>query len=372
MFMSTPVPLRGHARPSILAPRAAFAALAAVLATLTPVRAEEMPIKQTLDVRYGDRDMQVLDVFAPEDAHKAPVVLFVHGGTWVTGDKDFNGCYRSVGQFLARHGVVAVLINYRLSPWVRHPEHVKDVARAFAWTRRHAQEYGGDPDRIVLCGHSAGGHLVSLLATDPTYLADPALKLTAKDRAAIKGVIAACGVYRIPLADEFTEMARQILPSLLAGPDGKSRVPERMMPAVLRISAELSPFRWVFGDDPKLCRDASPLSHVHPGLPPFLLLTAEAELPRLAEMARDFHAALTRAGDEVELHCIPGSSHNCILFGLNTPDDTVGDLLLKFIAQHTATEHAGGGVRSAERTGMSPGRGMAKSPPVSPFAGSRP
>src|SRR5207253_2153822 len=109
---------------------------------------------------FGKDPRQVLDVFQPEGATGCPVVLFVHGGAWIFGDKDLFGMYRGVGQYLARHGVTAVLMNYRLSPVVQHPEHIKDVARAFAWTRRHIKDYGGNPDAIFLAGHSAGAHLV--------------------------------------------------------------------------------------------------------------------------------------------------------------------------------------------------------------------
>src|SRR5262249_21258684 len=158
-----------------------------------------------------------LDVFAPKGAPgPAPVVLFVHGGTWMYGDKNFFGIYRGLGKFPARHGVVAVMINYRLSPYVRHPEHVKDVARAFASVVRNIASYGGDPRRIILGGHSAGGHLVSLLVTDKTYLNDPALDLKPAERAGLRGVVAVSGVYRIPGPDEFRTLARQIVRALVA------------------------------------------------------------------------------------------------------------------------------------------------------------
>src|SRR5262245_20687187 len=131
-------------------------------------------VRSTLDVPYvpnaGHR--QKLDVFRPEGQTGQPVVLMVHGGAWVIGDKDFHGLYRDVAEGLAKQGLVVVTANYRLSPWVRHPEHVKDVARAFAWTRKNVKEHGGDPDQIYLCGHSAGGHLVALLATDESLLRD--------------------------------------------------------------------------------------------------------------------------------------------------------------------------------------------------------
>src|SRR5205823_5671892 len=98
-------------------------------------------------------------------------VFFVHGGAWRNGDKSgILGVYSALGRFLVRHGLGAVIINYRLSPAVRHPAHVQDVAKAFAWTHKNIARYGGRPDQIFLCGHSAGGHLVALLATDPTYL----------------------------------------------------------------------------------------------------------------------------------------------------------------------------------------------------------
>src|SRR5207237_768975 len=112
------------------------------------------------------------------------------------GDKSWYGRYTEVGKCLARQGIGAVLINYRLSPAVKHPEHIKDVARAFAWTVKHTVGYGGNPDELFLCGHSAGGHLVSLLATETSYLTNEGVPISA-----IKGVIPVSGVYRIPSFD---------------------------------------------------------------------------------------------------------------------------------------------------------------------------
>src|SRR5215216_568676 len=117
-------------------------------------------VREVLDVRYhpGWNGRHKLDLFLPDDGKegKRPVVIFLHGGTWMVGDKNFFGVYRGVGRFLAQNGVVGVMVNYRLSPLVRHPEHAKDAARAFAWVRRNIAKHGGDPDRIFLAGHSAG------------------------------------------------------------------------------------------------------------------------------------------------------------------------------------------------------------------------
>jgi acetyl esterase/lipase len=330
-------PRRGLPVPGFLG-----AALGAALFPLTAADAsagEAAAVRATLDVRYHPgRDRQTLDVFAPQGAKEAPVVLFAHGGTWMGGDKDLFGLYRGVGRFLARHGVVAVLVNYRLSPAVRHPEHVKDLARAFAWTRRHAREFGGDSDCIFLSGHSAGGHLAALLATDETYLKDPLLGLKDADRAALRGVMAVSGVYHIPSPDEFAGLADGVLQGLLM----QTGLGENLAPSatalLLQAGRRINPFRLVFGDDRKVCRLASPLAHVRPGLPPLLLLYAEAELPLLADMARDFARSLRGQGNAVELHEVPGRSHANIVFHLDE-GDAAGRALLDFVARHAGARH---------------------------------
>jgi acetyl esterase/lipase len=120
-----------------------------------------------------NRDRHQLDVFRPKGQTGQPVLFFVHGGGWmISGKDDVFGIYGygTIAYCLAQRGLVVVSPNYRLSPGVKHPEHIKDVARAFAWTCQNIGKYGGDRKQIFVVGHSAGGHLVSLLATDPTYL----------------------------------------------------------------------------------------------------------------------------------------------------------------------------------------------------------
>ena len=308
-----------------------------------PAAADDPPLQETLDIRYGDdSDAQALDVFAPKDAANRPVVLFVHGGAWLFGDKDMLGLYRGVGRFFARHGAVAVCINYRLAPEAKHPDQVMDVARAFAWTRAHARAYGGDPDRILLCGHSAGGHLAALLATDETYLKNPQLGLTDKDGAALKGVMAASGIYRIPTTDEYHAMLESTVGGLLYY-SGNSPTVAALAPALLKHGRALNPFRLVFGEDRTEAMKAAPLAHVRKGLPPFLVLYAERELPKVDEMAVDFGKALDDAGDSAEVHRIMGCDHNFILFHLDRPDDPAAAALLAFL------DKVGG-----PRTGMKP------------------
>src|SRR5437762_5133670 len=111
-----------------------------------------------------------LDLYLPKGQKNFPVLFMVHGGAWIHGDKNHLGMYNMLGRTFARHGIGMASPNYRLSPQVQHPEHVRDVARAFAWVHKNIAKHGGLPGEIFVAGHSAGGHLVALLSTDETYL----------------------------------------------------------------------------------------------------------------------------------------------------------------------------------------------------------
>jgi acetyl esterase/lipase len=119
------------------------------------------------DLAYGADARQTLDVYRPEGAQQAPVMVFWYGGSWQQGSKDY---YRFVGQSLARRGFVAILPDYRLAPDHPFPAFVEDAASAVRWARDHAEKFGGDPNRIYISGHSAGGHSALMLALDPQYL----------------------------------------------------------------------------------------------------------------------------------------------------------------------------------------------------------
>ncbi len=128
----------------------------------------------TAEVAYGDGPRQRYDVFRPvgDDgmllSGPLPVVIFVHGGSWETGDK---GSYRWMGQGLAAQGFIAVLPNYGLMPDRRFPGFVDDAARAVSHTLAQLPAWGGDSARVVLMGHSAGAHIAALVAYDARYLA---------------------------------------------------------------------------------------------------------------------------------------------------------------------------------------------------------
>ncbi len=314
---------------------------AALAALMTPAAAgipAEKPaaIRESFNVRYHDGSTrQVLDVFspAPDDTKRHPVIVFVHGGTWMVGDKDFYGINRGAGRMFARAGYVAMLPNYRLSPAVRHPEHARDVARAFAWAVKNAHKYGGDPSRIILAGHSAGGHLVSLVASDPAYLSDPALKLSEKDRAAIKGVVAMSGIYRIPDAADFAKIAAVVVSTWKDTAPGS--LTHLAAPLLEVASPVLNPFWVVFGVSKEAHAKASPLTYVRKGLPPFMLLYAEYEPPTVDVMAKDYARALIGHGVPAELKYVPGAGHRGFVRYIHKEDDAVAKAVLDFIARAT-------------------------------------
>jgi acetyl esterase/lipase len=111
-------------------------------------------------------DLQ-LDVYSPQNVDNAPVVVFFYGGSWKFGKKEQ---YAFVGDYFASHGFVTVIADYRKYPQVKFPDFIKDGAEAINWTQQSIKEYGGDPNRISIVGHSAGAHIGALLVSDPRYL----------------------------------------------------------------------------------------------------------------------------------------------------------------------------------------------------------
>ncbi|MCW5232312.1 alpha/beta hydrolase [Verminephrobacter eiseniae] len=120
------------------------------------------------DVPYGEHPRQVLDVFAPEAAANLPILVFVHGGAFVRGDKEQTPLvYANVPAEFSRHGFLAFNVEYRLAPEASWPAGAEDVRDAILWVARHAEKWGGDPTRIFLMGHSAAcAHCASAVWDD--------------------------------------------------------------------------------------------------------------------------------------------------------------------------------------------------------------
>jgi len=256
---------------------------------MTPIEAPEVVAKK--NVRYsetGGPDLatkQMLDVYSPKDARNAPVYVFLHGGAWRFGDRNL---YPSLGTFYAKHGIVCVVPSYRLAPKSPWPAQAEDAAAAFAWTAKHIAQHGGDPARIFLGGHSAGGHLSALLALNPKLLEKHGL--TAKD---IRGVLGLSGVY---------DMNGEGLTS-------------------------------VFGNDPAVRREASPLSFVKAPAPPFLVSYCQFDYFTLPAQARRFHDSLRKAGVASQLVYTPGENHIMEVFAFLQDGNDTAQAILKFIRE---------------------------------------
>jgi acetyl esterase/lipase len=230
---------------------------------------------------------QVLDVYLPPRTSDFPIVFLVHGGGFERGNQS-RLAY--LARTLAREGLGVVAITHRLTDGtpqqVFHPGHIEDVARAFAWTNNHMADYGGNVQKIVLLGHSAGAHLISLLATDGRYLAVHGLSTDL-----IKGVIPISGIYDLRNS----------------GTPGFSSQQE-----------------W----------DASPLKYVGERQPPFQILYADADNPGFDGQAKAFYQALVKANSEAELILVRPRDHLTIMSRTALPGDPAREAILRFIAEH--------------------------------------
>lgn len=215
------------------------------------------------------------------------MLVYVHGGSWIAEDKDM---YQMVGRYLAAHGVGAVLVDYRLPPDADINGELQDVARGVGWTCRNIAALGGDPCRLFLCGHSAGGQMVALMAT-----ADRWLNAEGLSPQAIRGVIPVSGVYRL--------------------------------------GANLRPFGVGYVFRPTELKDVSPKKVFRPCPPPFLIVYAQHDSVYLKAQARRFCKTLVAQGCTAHTFTTPDTDHYGQIFDIASPNDPFGCRLLRFICQ---------------------------------------
>ena len=157
------------ARRQLLAVLAASGAAACSPFRVLNALPADRAVRLAQGVPYGEGPRRTLDVYVPGAGGRGrPVLVFFYGGSWASGAK---GDYAFAGRSLAADGFVTVVPDYRLVPQVRFPGFVEDGAAAIAYARAHAAEWGGDPDRLVIAGHSAGAYIAAMLALDPRFLA---------------------------------------------------------------------------------------------------------------------------------------------------------------------------------------------------------
>jgi acetyl esterase/lipase len=242
-----------------------------IINTLTPRDSFEV----TAGIPYGQGARQHLDVYRPKAAApRAPVVVFFYGGEWRDGSKDL---YLFVGEALAAKGFVVVVPDYRLFPDVRYPDFLEDNAAAVRWTVDHISDYGGDPARVSLMGHSAGAYNAAMLALDPRWLGEVALD----PRRDIRHVVCLAGPY------DFLPLTDPIVNSIFGSPN-----------------------QWA---------DTQPVNHVDGRAPPMLLATGLSDSVVRPENTRELAARIRDRGGAVETVFYADVSHAELLGAFSVP-----------------------------------------------------
>lgn len=247
---------------------------------------------------------QMVDVYAPAGAKGLPVVFWIHGGGWQGGDRTL---IQLKPQAFVEKGFVFVSAGYRLLPEVDMVTIFRDIAKALRWTHEHIAEFGGDPKRILVGGHSAGAQLAALICTDERYL-----KAEGVPFAVLKGCFPVDGdTYDVPAMIETAET--------------RLRVHGMPMPK--------QGHRVKFGNTPELHRDYSAVTHVAKGkgIPPFFILHV-ADHPDTTIQARRLDAVLKEAGVPSQLFGAKETNHSRVNENLGLPEDPATKALFEFVA----------------------------------------
>jgi len=257
-----------------------------------------------------------LDVYRPDappgPGVRRPVILQIHGGAWVIGDKREQGI--PLLKYLASHGWVGFNVNYRLSPGATFPEHLVDLKAALVWIRAHADTYGVDPDFVVVTGGSAGGHLTAMMALTVN---DPAYQPGFEDAdTSVQAAVPFYGIY------DFTNRTNTSSPEL------RNWFLEPMI------------MKAFFDDDPEAFRRASPLDRIHAEAPPFLIFHGDKDTLAPVADARQFAEELRATSHSdviyIERH---GAQHAFDVFGSPRTRRTVKAVERFLFAVHDAYEH---------------------------------
>ncbi|MFZ4601115.1 MAG: alpha/beta hydrolase fold domain-containing protein [Caulobacterales bacterium] len=236
-----------------------------------------------------DPDLQSLDLYGAPGQGR-PILAFIHGGGWRIGDKANPPAGADKARVFTERGYLYASLNYRLSPAVRHPAHIEDVAAAIAWLFANAKAQGGDPSRIVVMGHSAGAHLAALVAADPRWLGAHGLK--PRD---LKGAILLDG----------------------AGYD----VATQAKALIARGGFMGDMYGDAFGRDGALWRDASPVFQLDPARPPPPFLIFHTQRPDATRQSRLLAEAVRKAGGAASVAPAFDKTHASINNDIGAPGD---------------------------------------------------
>lgn len=221
--------------------------------------------KKFKDVEYLQPDLTTvrkptLNIFIPKNGKKDnPVLLFVHGGNWSSGDKK---TYSLLGRNFAKKGITTVIVGYTLSPYANYDQMAMEIGKAVEWADKNISKYNGDPNQIYLTGHSSGGHLVALVGTNPRYL---------HDKSIVKGII---------LNDAFCLDMKSYL--------------EVVPPTEDKF------YLSTWSSNPKAWKDGSPIYHLDKTDPPFMVYLGEKTYDGILITNEMFMCELNKIQPEVQ------------------------------------------------------------------------
>ncbi len=226
--------------------------------------------KVVKDLAYGAGPRQKMDIYIPDHpSADGCTILFFYGGRWEGGEK---GLYKFAGQAFSSKGCVTAIADYRVYPEVKYPVFVQDSAAAFVWLHAHAKEYGGNPDKLFLAGHSAGAYDAAMVAVHPRYL-----KEAGGQRSWIRGVVGISGPYDfLPFTD------KDIID--------------------------------IFSPEKDVA--TQPITYAAPGLPPMLLIHGDNDTEVYPKNTRNFAAKLKAAGSPVQTIIYPDARHEAMVLSL--------------------------------------------------------
>jgi acetyl esterase/lipase len=243
--------------------------------------------------------LQSLDVYSPPEGKDHPVIVWIHGGGWSKGDK---ASLQQKPQAFVDKGFVLVSVNYRLVPAVTVKDIMADLAQSVRWVRDHAAEHRGDPNSLIIMGHSAGAHLAALLCTDDRYLKAAGAPMTS-----LKGCVPLdVSAYDIPKRIHDVD-------------DGISNT-----------------FKTIFGTEEAAQREVSPVHHIakNKHIPSFLILHVASRDDTKAQ-AHWLAGKLTEANIAAHVVAAEGKTHGTISSDLGGADDPPTLELWKFLREVT-------------------------------------
>lgn len=250
-------------------------------------------VSVTKDISYGEDERHLLDVYQPENTDGAPVVVFIHGGGYTSGDRDVSAeFYGNIPTYFARNGYLGISATYRLAPDDPWPAGGQDVGAVVQWVKENAEQYGGDPDSTFLIGHSAGATHVATYAFDPRF--------QPPDGHGLGGIVLISG--RFNVAFDLDDPA-------------------------------LDGIRAYWGTDEAKYQSRSPIYWVENSSVPVMLVVAEMDQRNLVGTSGELFAALCdRDGGRCPRFIqLKGHNHLSEVMHFNTSDDLLGREIIDFI-----------------------------------------